>query len=305
MKLRATPDGLIAHDARRDRWVRLPGDSDMLALLTERATARERAAAAIAADDAVEADPVDGGNPVPAALDARVHALGVARDRLEPDAGEALLPDAGGEGRQRASSGSPASTFPKLKPNERFWEAPTFYVANHTMVLADGEEMWWPSHTKALDFELELACVLRQAARRRDARGGARRRSAAGSSSTTGARATCRPTTPAATSSARSSSRRRSPTRSAATSSPPTQFRDWTQATGRVRVDGELWCEGATAEPGARRRRDARLRLRGRAPRRRRRRSRPGRCPAAAGWSSTAGSSPARPSSSRSTASEP
>jgi len=51
-------------------------------------------------------------------------------------------------------------TFPKLKPNDRFREAPTFYVANHTAVLGDGEEMWWPSHTKALDFELELACVL-------------------------------------------------------------------------------------------------------------------------------------------------
>ena len=27
-------------------------------------------------------------------------------------------------------------------------------------MLADGEDMWWPSHTKYLDFELELACVL-------------------------------------------------------------------------------------------------------------------------------------------------
>jgi 2-keto-4-pentenoate hydratase/2-oxohepta-3-ene-1,7-dioic acid hydratase in catechol pathway len=26
-------------------------------------------------------------------------------------------------------------------------------------------------------------------------------------------------------------------------------FGDWTQATGRVRVDGELWCEGTTAGP--------------------------------------------------------
>jgi 2-keto-4-pentenoate hydratase/2-oxohepta-3-ene-1,7-dioic acid hydratase in catechol pathway len=24
---------------------------------------------------------------------------------------------------------------------------------------------------------------------------------------------------------------------------------DWTQATGRVRVDGEVWCEGSTAGP--------------------------------------------------------
>src|SRR3954451_11570580 len=53
--------------------------------------------------------------------------------------------------------------FPKLKPNARFHEAPTFYVANHTSVLADRQPMWWPSHTKWLDFELELACLLARA----------------------------------------------------------------------------------------------------------------------------------------------
>ena len=46
---------------------------------------------------------------------------------------------------------------------------------------------------------------------------------------------------------------------------------DWTTATGRVRVDGELWCEGTTAGPQHDPRRDARLRLSRRAPRRRRR----------------------------------
>ena len=53
----------------------------------------------------------------------------------------------------------------------------------------------------------------------------------------------------------------------------------------------------------ARRRRHARLRVRGRAPRAPATSSRPERCPAAAAWSSTAGSSRATPSSSRSTAS--
>ena len=117
------------------------------------------------------------------------------------------------------------------------------------------------------------------------------RRSAAGSCSTTGAPATSRPTTRAQTSSARSSRPRRSPTRSAATSSPPTQCR-----TGR----------GDRPRPGRRR-----AVVRGHDRRRRRTTSarcsptpprasgstpatssRPARCPAAAGWSSSAGSSP-------------
>ena len=31
MRLRSTPDGLIAHDPERDRWVRLDGEGDLLA----------------------------------------------------------------------------------------------------------------------------------------------------------------------------------------------------------------------------------------------------------------------------------
>jgi hypothetical protein len=30
MKLRTTPDGLIAHDPNRERWVHLPGQHDLL-----------------------------------------------------------------------------------------------------------------------------------------------------------------------------------------------------------------------------------------------------------------------------------
>ena len=33
-------------------------------------------------------------------------------------------------------------------------------MANHTSVLANGQDMGWPRHTKFLDFELEMACVL-------------------------------------------------------------------------------------------------------------------------------------------------
>jgi 2-keto-4-pentenoate hydratase/2-oxohepta-3-ene-1,7-dioic acid hydratase in catechol pathway len=139
-------------------------------------------------------------------------------------------------------------TFPKLKPNQRFWEAPTFYVANHTMVLTDGQEMWWPSHTKFLDFELELACVLRaslvdatpEEARQavggwfvlndwsaRDVQADDARRNVFGPviKSKTFANSIGSDVVTA------------------------DEFGDWKRATGRVRVDGEVWCEGTTTGP--------------------------------------------------------
>jgi 2-keto-4-pentenoate hydratase/2-oxohepta-3-ene-1,7-dioic acid hydratase in catechol pathway len=139
-------------------------------------------------------------------------------------------------------------TFPALKPRKGFYDHPTFYMGNHTMLLADGDEMWWPSHTKALDFELELACVLRSPladatpAEARAAVGGwfvlndwsARDVQAEDArhnifgpvikSKTFANSVGCDVVT-------------------------ADEFGDWKQATGRVRVDGELWCEGATANP--------------------------------------------------------
>jgi 2-keto-4-pentenoate hydratase/2-oxohepta-3-ene-1,7-dioic acid hydratase in catechol pathway len=50
--------------------------------------------------------------------------------------------------------------FPKLKPPELFYEKPLFYVGNHTAFLADGEPLRYPSHTRWLDFELEVGFVL-------------------------------------------------------------------------------------------------------------------------------------------------
>jgi len=137
-------------------------------------------------------------------------------------------------------------TFPKLKPNQRFWNAPTFYMANHTMVLADGQDMWWPSHTNALDFELELACVLRAPLvdatpeealaaiggwlivndwSARDVQADDARHNIFGpviKAKTFANSYGCDVVT-------------------------ADEFGDWKKATGRVRVDGEVWCEGATA----------------------------------------------------------
>jgi 2-keto-4-pentenoate hydratase/2-oxohepta-3-ene-1,7-dioic acid hydratase in catechol pathway len=139
-------------------------------------------------------------------------------------------------------------TFPMLKPKPGFYAHPTFYMANHTMVLADGQQMWWPSHTEALDFELELACVLRAPLTdatpeeahaalggwfvlndwsARDVQAEDSRHNVFGpviKSKTFANSIGCDVVT-------------------------ADEFGDWKQATGRVRVDGEVWCEGSTANP--------------------------------------------------------
>ena len=137
-------------------------------------------------------------------------------------------------------------TFPPLKPKQAFYERPEMYVANHTAMLADGEPMWWPSHTSALDFELELAFVLarpladatpEEAAAAiggwlvmndwsaRDVQAADARRSIFGpvvKAKTFANSLGCDLLTADA-------------------------VPDWQRMRGRVRVDGELWCEGTTA----------------------------------------------------------
>jgi 2-keto-4-pentenoate hydratase/2-oxohepta-3-ene-1,7-dioic acid hydratase in catechol pathway len=137
-------------------------------------------------------------------------------------------------------------TFPPLKPKKRFYEVPSFYMANHGAVLADGEPMWWPSHTKWLDFELELACVL------------------------------ARPIADATPEEAKAAiggwfimndwsarevqvdDQRHNPFGPVVKAKTfantigsdvltASSMPDWRTATGRVRVDGEQWCEGTTA----------------------------------------------------------
>lgn len=141
-------------------------------------------------------------------------------------------------------------TFPKLKPNGRFYEKPIFYLANHTAVLADGDEMWWPSHTRFLDFELELAFVLgrpladatpeeaEQAVggwfvlndwSARDVQVEDLRENIFGpviKAKTFANSIGCDVVT-------------------------PDEVPDWQQMRGRVRVDGELWCSGSTTDAAA------------------------------------------------------
>ena len=245
MKLRVTAQGLIGEDAERGRWVRLPGSEDLLSFLAGGDETWGRAEAAMAS--APQADPSTALLPFhPRSIRAFMlweqHVIDSSRMLVKnffpAPMAKVIL------GYERLTG----RTFPKLKPNDRFREAPTFYVANHTSVLADGEDMWWPSHTKYLDFELELACVLAKPLvdatpeeaidavggwfimndwSARDVQADDARRNIFG---------------PVVKSKTFANSIGFDVVTADAVP-------DWTAMRGRVRVDGELWCEGTTANP--------------------------------------------------------
>jgi 2-keto-4-pentenoate hydratase/2-oxohepta-3-ene-1,7-dioic acid hydratase in catechol pathway len=263
MLLRATPDGLIVRDAPAGRWVSLPAaarrvsettpldesaTNDMLAFLAGGDELRHAASAALDAvrdDDGVEVDPSTAGLPFrPRSMRAFMlwesHLVASSRMLVKHFFPRPVVRTM--EAFERVTG----RTFPPLKPKRAFYERPLFYVANHTAVLADGQDMWWPSHTQALDFELELAFVLArpladatpEEARAavggwfvlndwsaRDVQADDARHSVFGpvvKSKTFANSMGCDVLT-------------------------PDVLPDWRQATGRVRVDGELWCEGTTA----------------------------------------------------------
>lgn len=267
MRFRSTPSGVIVHAGAR--WVSLasaiaadrreagpqedgnaiPTDS-LLGVLRGGEETRERIEQLldrVAGNDSVAADPADAGLPfVPRSMRAfmlwEAHVVASSRMLVKhfypPPAWRVV------SGFERLTG----RTFPRLRPNARFWEAPTFYVAGHTMMLADGDEMWVPAHTQALDFELELACVIARPLvdptpeealeavggwfvlndwSARDVQADDARRNIFGpvvKSKTFANSIGCDVVT-------------------------PDELGDWTRVSGRVRVDGEVWCEGTTAGP--------------------------------------------------------
>jgi 2-keto-4-pentenoate hydratase/2-oxohepta-3-ene-1,7-dioic acid hydratase in catechol pathway len=265
MKLRRTAEGLIAR-AEDGSWVSLPAArrlggaaaelgeaeaSDMVAFLA--GGERARAAAGEAIELAAGSPGTAIADPGAAILPLRPRSLRafmlwephlVASSRMlvkrffPPPAARVV------SGYERLSG----RTFPKLKPNKRFYETPAFYMANHAALLGDGEEMWWPSHTRYLDFELELAFVLakpladatpEEAAgavggwfvlndwSARDVQAEDARENIFG---------------PVVKSKTFANS-------IGADVITADELPDWRAATGRVRVDGEVWCEGSTADP--------------------------------------------------------
>lgn len=248
MKLRRTPEGLIAQ-AEDGRWFELPGQTDLVEFLAggeeARAAAQEGLDTAAADPGATPADPSTAILPFrPRSMRAFMlwesHYVASARALVKhffpTPAAKAVA------GYERVTR----RTFPKLKPNKRFHETPSFYVANHTALLGDGEEMWWPSHTEYLDFELELAFVL--AGPLVDATPEAAAAAVGGwfvlndwsARDVQAEDLRENPFGPVVKSKTFANSV--GPDVLSADALP-----DWQAATGRVRVDGEVWCEGATA----------------------------------------------------------
>lgn len=262
MRLRRTEAGLIVHDPARERWVSLPAaakaapaaeltaetTTEMLAFLAAGEPAREAARAALAAvadDPAVSADPAAAGLPFrPRSLRAFMtwesHAVQSAR-MLVKNFFPAPVAHA-----MRGFERLTGRTFPPLKPKRQFHESPTFYFGNHTAMLADGERVPWPSYTEYLDFELELAYVLARPLAdatpeqaeaavggwlvfndwsARDVQAEEARHNVFGPV-------------------VKSKSFANSLGCDLLTAD---ELPDWQALTGRVRVDGELWCEGRTA----------------------------------------------------------
>ncbi len=139
-------------------------------------------------------------------------------------------------------------TFPPFKPKAAFYETPAFYIGNHTALLGDGEEMPWPSHTGFLDFELELAFVLAAPladatpAQAREAIGGWFVLNDWSARDVQAEEVRHGIFGPAVKSKTFANSVGRDVLSAE-------QMPDWQSVHGRVRVDGELWCEGTTASP--------------------------------------------------------
>jgi len=250
VKLRKTAEGVIVEDAARDRWVSLPQADDVVTLLAGGAEARatvERHLDTVADDPSVAADPAAAGLPFETRS---LRAFSLWEAHYEGSA-RALVKHFFPKPVQRAADAFERitrRTFPPFKPNKRFYEVPAFYVGNHTAMLADGEEMPWPSHTEWLDFELELAFVLAKPladptpAEAREAIGGWLVLNDWSAREVQADEARHGMFGPAVKSKTFANS-------IGCDVLSADELPDWRTATGRVRVDGEVWCEGATAGP--------------------------------------------------------
>jgi 2-keto-4-pentenoate hydratase/2-oxohepta-3-ene-1,7-dioic acid hydratase in catechol pathway len=247
MKLRRTPTGLIAQ-AEDGRWFALPGETNLVDFL---ARGEEASAAARAALDQALADSAPAADPAAAILPFQPRSMRAFMlwESHYVASARALVKHFFPAPAARAVAGYERvtrRTFPKLKPNKRFYETPSFYVANHAAILADGEEMWWPRHTRYLDFELELAFVLARPladatpAEAAAAVGGWFVLNDWSARDVQAEDLRQNPFGPVVKSKTFANS-------IGADVLTADELPDWQAATGRVRVDGEVWCEGTTA----------------------------------------------------------
>ncbi len=50
--------------------------------------------------------------------------------------------------------------FPKLRPKKMFYDVPVYYMGNHLNFYREGETVPWPPYSRALDYELELGLII-------------------------------------------------------------------------------------------------------------------------------------------------
>ncbi len=262
MHLRNTPSGPIARDPATGRWIAVrsvveqasaapvAADAELLTLLAlpaaERAELAALLASAAASDETPSVDPATAGLPFAARS---MRAFMVFPSHLEQSARVLVArffprPLARAVATFERVTGK---TFPALKPGKGFYAAPPMYVGNHTAMLADRQDVWWPSYTEFLDFELELACVIVRPLsdatpeQARAAIGGwfvLNDWSARDVQAADARHSTFGPVVKAKTFA----------NSIGADVVTPDELPDWRAARGRALVDGELWCEGTTAE---------------------------------------------------------
>ena len=142
-------------DETTGRW--LAGEGDVLSVLAMSATERDRLLADLREANAA----VDPERRLPFASRS-LRAFSIYPEHLEQSArvlATRFFPKPAGAVIQ-AYERATRRTFPPLKPKGAALEQPAMYVGNHTAMLADGDRIPWPSHTRFLDFELELGFVL-------------------------------------------------------------------------------------------------------------------------------------------------
>ncbi|MBF6222616.1 fumarylacetoacetate hydrolase family protein [Nocardia abscessus] len=150
---------LVGLDEQRQRWVDITAvaGNDLIAFLAGGAATAARARELMHA--ATEAAPTPGGLPFePTSLRDfslwEEHMIAGARGLVTsfaPLPVRALV---------RAFETITRSDFPPLKPKRNFRAEPQFYFGNHRTIVADGSVISWPSYSNALDFELELGVVI-------------------------------------------------------------------------------------------------------------------------------------------------
>ncbi|MBA5639133.1 fumarylacetoacetate hydrolase family protein [Duganella sp. LX20W] len=137
--------------------------------------------------------------------------------------------------------------FPALKPRANFYRYPQFYMSNHRSVIPDGAALSWPAFAGVLDFELEIGVVIARETRNPSPE---RAVDAIGGfvvMNDWSARDMQWDDTRKGTFGGLVKAKTFAGAMSAIVVTPDEVLPRWGDIRGRVRVNGDVWCEGSTA----------------------------------------------------------